>query len=86
MDEETYSGRMRALIDGPLAAGRSVFAVGTPDDHAALIDAYSDRYEIEQAAVLPRFRPRHRIFHPVFHAPLMSTWDDTVVTRIRARP
>jgi len=85
VDEETYRARIRALIDRPLAAGRSVFAVGTPEDHAALVEAYSARYEIEEAAVLPRFRPSHRIFGPVFHAPLMSTWDDTVITRIGPR-
>jgi 4-amino-4-deoxy-L-arabinose transferase-like glycosyltransferase len=85
VDEATYRGRIRALIDQPLAAGRSVFAVGTPEDHAALVEAYSERYEIEQAAVLPRFGPRHRIFAPVFHAPLTSAWEDTVITKIRPR-
>ena len=65
--------------------GRSVYVVSTPEDYEVFAASYSALYELENVATLPRLDPRKRVFKPVFHAPLSSAWDPTVITAIGMR-
>jgi 4-amino-4-deoxy-L-arabinose transferase-like glycosyltransferase len=83
VDDDTYRRRARALIDAPLADGRPVYLVSTPERLEQVAADHGDAYEFDALAELTILLPKHRLLARL-RVPTAG-WDGVRLVQIRAR-